>query len=63
MVGVYVTLAVQLEPAPLGAHEVSLTALSEPWLGGVTMNVRLGLSASLALRVIGFAVSSAVVTD
>jgi hypothetical protein len=60
--GVYVTVAVQLEPDPLGVQLGVPIAPSVPWVGAVPIaNVNEALSTSLADSVITAAVSSAVV--
>src|SRR5262249_26975239 len=63
-----VTVAVQFEPGvpvPFGAdeHDVPVIVLRVPWLGPLpTLKVRLGLSMSAPLSVMGRAVSSFVET-
>jgi hypothetical protein len=62
--GVYVTLAVQLEPNPLGVQLGVPIDPSVPWVGATpTANVNAALSISVPDSVITAAVSSAVVTD
>jgi hypothetical protein len=61
--GVYVTLAVQLDPPPLGRQLVAEIDPKLPCVGAVTIaNDREALSTSEADNVITAAVSSAVVT-
>jgi hypothetical protein len=59
--GVYVTFAVQLDPAPLGVQVVPDTVPTVPWAGLVTANVNAALSISVPASVITLAVSSGVV--
>jgi hypothetical protein len=62
--GVYVTLAVQLDPPPLGVQLGVPITPSVPCVGAVTTaKVNPGLSTSLPDKVITAAVSSGVVTD
>jgi hypothetical protein len=60
--GVYVTLAVQLEPDPLGVQLGVPIEPNVPCVGAVPIaNVNAALSRSVAVNVITAAVSSAVV--
>ena len=56
--GVYVTVAVQLDPLPLGVHVAAETDPIVPWLAALALKLRLEESMSLADSVIVLAVSS-----
>jgi hypothetical protein len=61
---VYVTLAVQLDPDPVGVHVVPVIDPTVPCVGAVTTaKVNAALSRSVPDNVIGNAVFFAVVTD